>query len=478
MQFTREIKRLLVGLFVAFILVVASATYWAVVGPDTLLLREDNPRLFEAQAGIVRGDIVDRNGETLVTSVQNPNGRVSRNFLYPSMNSILGYYSLRYGVGGAEATYNAILRGDELPTDFSTYFTQDMLHRPREGIDVQLTLDLSLQQSVYEAMQEQKGAVVVLDVPSGAVRAILSLPSFDPNTLDANWQTLITAPENPFFNRVLQGQYQPGGILQTPLITAALIAEVPVNELIEGASQPIEVDNLLIECTSTPPADRLALSEAYGFGCPALFVDLYNQLGEARIQETFDLFRLGERATLPGFINVQPILTPQPTVTFTEENETLSLENILGQGELTLSPLDVAVMTAAIVNGGNAPQSNILQATRLPGRAEWQPVNALYPTVPITTEETSRRLLEMMRSATITGGATRAARSGMNIGGHTAIAYVGDTTNVWFTGFVITGANEGLVVALVLEDEDNPALAASIGGQILEAAFNGSISNG
>lgn len=466
MQFTREIKRLLIGMLLAFLLIVIAASYWAVSGPDTLLLREDNPRLFEAQASIVRGDIVDRSGEVLVTSVENAGGRVSRNFLYPSMNSVLGYYSLRYGVGGAEAAYNSILRGDDLPRDFNTYFTQGVLHEAQQGSDVQLTLDLGIQQTMFNALQGETGAAVVLSVPEGEVLALVSLPTFDPNTLDTEWGTLSVAPEEPFFNRALQGQYQPGGILQTPLMTAALIAGVPVDVLTEGASQPVQIDDLTLTCAQQPPADRLALSEAYAFACPALFIPLYEQVGTAQVQEIFNLFQLGQTYTLPDFPNVMTVQSAAVTP------QVFTLENALGQGTLTLSPLDAAVMAAAVVNEGNAPQPKILMGTRLPDSENWTAVNTLYPSTPITTAETSRRLQVLMRSATISGAATRAARSGMNIGGHAALAYSGETTYVWFTGFVITGAQQGIVVALVLEDNDNPSEAAAIGGRILEAAFN------
>jgi penicillin-binding protein A len=466
MQFTREMRWLLIGLLAAFLGIALATAYWAVYGPDTLLLREDNPRLFQAQASIIRGDIVDRNGELLVTSVRNPGGRVSRDFIYPAMNSILGYYSLRYGVGGAEAAFDNILRGGDLPVEFETYFSENILHHAHEGSDIQLTLDLTIQQKVFESLKGQKGAAVVLSVPDGGVLALISLPTFNPDTLDADWNTLIAAPEQPFFNRALQGRYQPGSVLQTPLITAALIAGINIDVLAEGASQPIQIDGLTLRCVLPPPADRLALSEAYAFACPAPFMGVYNELGAAQIQETFSLFRLGQPSTLPGFVDI----LPSPTL----ENDPvpLTLENTLGQGDLTLSPLDVAVMTAAIVNEGNAPQPNILMATRLPGAVQWQPVNTLYPTAPVTTAETSRRLQQLMRSATISGAATRAARAGMNIGGHAAVAYSGEQVYVWFTGFVVTGARQGVVVALVLENPDYAAEAAAIGGQILEAAFN------
>lgn len=480
MQFTKEIQRLLAGFMVVFGLVILSAAYWAVVGTDTILERSDNPRLVEAQAAIVRGDILDRNETPLVTSVQDEYGRVSRDFIYPAMNSIAGYYSLRYGVGGIEAAYNTILRGDDLPKDLNTYFNETMLHRPQHGSDVRLSLDVAVQQAVFKALDGHKGAAVVLSVPSGEILSMVSLPTFDPNQLDSTWEQLVADPEKPFFNRALQGRYQPGGILQTPLITAALLAEYPLDQPIANATQPFELDGLPLSCAIRPPENQLTLAGAYAFACPVPFVRLFEQADRARLQEAFELFRLDIPYNLPDFVAETPVitstLTPVLTPTVTPAASKLfTLENALGQGNLTLSPLDVAAMTASIVNEGNAPQPLILLETRKPGLTEWTPVSTIYPSTPVMTSEISRRLQELMRQATRSGSAQDAARDGMNIGGHAALAYSGETTYAWFTGFIITGTRQGIVVALVLEDNDDPTQAAAIGGQILEAAFNRSL---
>ncbi|HEX2620943.1 MAG TPA: penicillin-binding transpeptidase domain-containing protein, partial [Phototrophicaceae bacterium] len=259
----------------------------------------------------------------------------------------------------------------------------------------------------------------------------------------------------------------------------ALLTDYPLDQPETDATQPLKLDGLTLSCSLQPPGSDLTLAEAYAYGCPFSFATLFNQVDPLRIQESFSLFRLDTPYILPGFTpeTIGGNLTPTPEVTPTviPISTELTLDNALGQGNLTLSPLDVAVMTAAIVNEGNAPQPVMLLATRLPGDSNWTPVNAIYPSTPVTTAEISRRLQELMRDATRNGSAIKAARDGMNIGGHAALAYSGTTTNVWFTGFIITGPRQGIVVALVLEGHNDTTEAAAIGGQILEAAFNQSI---
>jgi peptidoglycan glycosyltransferase len=463
MPFAREVQRLLIGLIMAFLAVIFASTYWAIVGADTILQREDNPRLVDDRASIVRGDIYDRHSELLVQSVQAANGWVSRQFLHPSMNSALGYYSLRYGESGAEAAFNALLRGDDLQRSPEAYFQTDILHRPQRGYDIRLTFDLTIQTTVIQAMQGYRGAAIVLDVPTGEVLALASLPTFDPNTLDQQWEQLIQAPEQPFFNRALQGQYQPGALLQTPLLVAAINSGYPIDVLTEGASQPVVIDQLTMTCARRPPADRLTLGEAYAFACPAPFVNLFNQVGHDAILEIFELFKLGDQQAfiLPGFVPLE--IRPTPI--------DFSLDDALGQGDYQITPLHMAVIAASIVNDGNAPIPYTLLDTRLPETSLWTSMRPVSPTLPIMTGETARRLQELMRASTVNGAATRAARSGMNIGGHAALAYSGDRSYSWFTGFVITGARQGIAIVIVLEDHQNPPDAAAIGGQILEIAY-------
>jgi peptidoglycan glycosyltransferase len=360
------------------------------------------------------------------------------------------------------------LRGDDLPHNLSSYLTRDLLHLPQRGSDIRLTFDLNVQEAIYQAMQGHTGAVVALDVPSGAVLGMISLPTYNPNTLDEDWARLLTATNDPFFNRAIQGEYQPGGVMQTPLITAAFIANEPLDSVIEGAAEIVELDGIEIACAERPPSNRLTFSEAYAFACPAPFADLFNRLGEETVQETVDLFQLGRNFTLPGFVVEPDPAAVTPTAILQLHTP---LETALGQGALTVSPLDIAVMTAAVINDGNAPQPYALTATRAPDSEIWTPIQTVLPTIPVTTAETSRRIQELMRSATIIGSARPAARSGMTIGGHASLAYSGDGTQAWFIGFVITGQRQGVVVAVVLENTDRATDAAAIGGQILQTAY-------
>jgi peptidoglycan glycosyltransferase len=314
-------------------------------------------------------------------------------------------------------------------------------------------------------MNGYRGAAVVLDAASGDVLAAVSLPTIDPNALDSTWESLISDPRDPLFNRAFQAGYQPGGALQTMLMTAALISNQPIDAVLDAADAPANVNGLTLTCAETPPASRLTLGEAYAYGCPSPFAGLYDTIGAERFQTLYDLFALKSPPQVDGFP-----LNARVTV-----DSTFTLEDALGQGETTVTVAQMAAIAAAVVNGGNAPQPNLLHAVRAPESETWQVVREVRESIPITTKEVSQRVQNLMREATIYGSARRAARSEIAIGGHASLARAGETTLSWFIGFALTGAQDGIAIALVLEDTDDPTLAAEIGGAVLEAAYQQSI---
>jgi penicillin-binding protein A len=473
MKSNRELQRLLTGILLMMGLIGGTAAYWAVIGPDMILDRDDNPRLVEQRASIMRGDIIDRNGQLLVESVRSEDDTVSRIYYYPSLYSTLGYYSMRYGEGGTEAAYADILSGDARPRKFNDFFQENLLHLPRHGADIQLTFDLEIQNQVSALMEGYQGAVIVLSVPDGAILAMSSQPTYDPNTLDENWETLVETEGDPFFNRALQGNYQPGGITQTILMANALLNNIPLETIFEDGAKPVPITEVRLTCTSAPPQSELTLEDAYLYGCPAPFAAMASPDRLEDIKKTFDLFYSHSPIMPLDFITEtqeEVELTPE----FIAETEIFTIEDVLGQGDRTLTPIQLAVITASLINDGNAPQPYTLMATRLPGEDSWMVVDDEYSSIAISPT-TAQQLADLMRKNVAIGNAQSAARDSLDIGGQTAIAYSGDGTHVWFTGFVTINEHEdeGIAITIVIENSIDTHLVAEIGGEILKVAING-----
>jgi len=210
------VRRAAVACGALFAAVALMAGYWGAVSAQGLVARDDNPRRVEAELAIARGPIFDRNGNMLarsdVRSIDNNVPRYGR--VYPAIEAApaIGYYSQRYGTGGIENVADAALRGQRSSFDA-------LLHRPQAGAAITTTIDLDLQQRLSSALHASdaltavKGAAIALNWSTGEVLALTSAPSFDPNTLDADWERLRTDPDAPLVNRATQGLYQPGELL-------------------------------------------------------------------------------------------------------------------------------------------------------------------------------------------------------------------------------------------------------------------------
>lgn len=469
MEFSREIQRLFLALILAFIVTALASAYWAITGREEILLREDNPRAVEAEAAIRRGAIYDRDGELLVESLVMENESLKRSYLYPAMNSAIGYFSFRYGVAGAEAAYDAILRGDNQADELNQFVQQEVLHRPQVGSAIRLSFDLSLQARLAEVMDGQRGAIVVLSVPDGAVLSLMSLPTYDPNSLDTDWDSLVQAEGKPFFNRVLQGQYQAGGMLQTALMSAGILTQQAFDTVLPEASAPVRLDELEITCALEPPQADLTYTEAYAYACPRPFILLADQINPTVLNDIIGTLGLDTPPTLTGFL-VDIETTPTAEATPLIEAETSFLADVLGQGDLTINPLGMAYLTAAILNEGNAPQPYALLAVQnSDGTWAEMPHNGV-PT-PLMTDSTARRLRDLMIANTQMGASANAYYEGLSIGSHAALAYSGEETQAWFIGFVVQEGNQGAAVALVLENSADVQLAATIGGLALRNAY-------
>ena len=458
MQIAPEVKRLVMGSLFVLFLVVAVGGYWAVLGPERILQRDDNPRLFEAQAAIQRGDIVDRSGQNLLTTSERlDNNRVQRLYPEPSAYSALGYYSLRYGTGGTEAAFDGTLTGSNQDESLERYINEDLLHIPQQGSDIRLSLDLAIQDLLADKLAHQQGAAVILSLPDESVLGMLSLPDYDPNTLDSEWDNLVEAEGNPFFNRALQGNYQPGSSAYLLLLMIALIEDYPLDTLYEDADQPVPIDDLILECTTTPTQSTLTLEQDFAFGCPAPFVQLIEDIGLERIEALYHLFQFETQVELPGFV-------PEQDDADTSDDTAFDLSDALGQGNITITPIHMAAIIASIINEGNAPRPHILLSTRAPSADEWVDVEHMSQSIPITTDRKARQLEAIMQYE------LEDSSTGLTFGGYSALAFSGEGSHGWFIGFARSEDGDGIALAMVIENEPDVDTLQTTGRSILTEA--------
>jgi peptidoglycan glycosyltransferase len=447
------------GFLVAFAVMMGAAAYWAIVGADSILLRDDNPRRVEFERRILRGAVFSADDVLLAqTTAQGNNRFVARAYPHPSAHSALGYFSFRYGASGAEQAYNALLRGDTYAQadPFAAYWREQILHQPRIGAEARLTLSARLQDVLYAQLAGHVGAGIISDAHTGALLAMVSLPTYDPNTLDADWEALTQAEGQPFFNRPTQGQYQMGGLSTLPLMALASLSGYDVTAPNPQAGAPVALASLTLTCRQTPASDTLSLIEAFRDGCPAPFVRLLDTLNADAVETFFNTLELSRAPVIVGWTAPQDVERPPVSAPF--------LDNVLGQGAWTANPLAVARLMNAVATDGGSPSFYMLEAVRPPQAQDWQNVPTPQLRTALLTAQTASALRDWLARATPIMGADGAQRGG----GLVAIAYSGDDVQTWFVGYVRDGTRAWSIL-LVLEHERAQDLITDMAQAIAEA---------
>ena len=453
----RNLTFLFIGSFAVYMLM---TTQFVTVRQWALTERDDNPRRVEIEKRVQRGSIFDRRGTLLASSASAiPRGYQIRTYLEPATYSLLGYASHQYGVNRIEARFDSLLMNiaERQP------LAQTNLLNLREGIHIQLTLDASWQSTLYDLMEGRVGAGIVQSTQNGDVLAWLSLPSIDPNTLDQNWEALTNTENDPFFDRVAEGNYQPGGMIQLPLMISALVEQVNLTTAYEEADQPIQVDTLQLGCLVPPPSNTLTLLESFYWGCPAPFISALSSSYPQPLISELELLQLHER--------VQPFAPENAPTPIPRRLVELSPQRILhtlsGQGTLTTSPLHMNRLMSAIVENGNAYDPAFLLATSHDGEL-WQPFSPLQTSKAFLSGENAVFMRTQLNQS-LQKGALQSLNWELEteVGGMVGIGYSGNASYVWFSGYAVMTDGEQIALTLVIEDETNPLVVAQIAHDFL-----------
>ena len=430
---TDSIRRMSLML-TAMLLVLALVTgYWQVLQGAALTTRDDNPRLVLAEQQIPRAELLDRNGQTLAFSQNTPAGYV-RAYADRAAEPVVGYYSLRYGAGGAEATFDDELRGIAGQTRLDAMLNK-WLHRTPPGQSVRLTLDLAVQRAADAALGDRPGAVVVLSVPESEVIALVSHPNFKPNTLDEDWERLRADPASPLLNRATQGLYQPGAAFQIVILAEALSnGSAHITDTISSISSSVAFDGAALYCATSPAGKTL--DAAFAAACPAPFAALADQMSTQQVEQIVRRWSLD--------VSPNSFELPTHATVFSSDllTSSVSVRNlVLGQGSLTMSPLQMAATAAIIANDGRPIVSPHLTAAPAPATS----------TLAIVPSQIARAI----RSAFSVHG---------DLAGQAALAISGKNQIAWFTGFAPAQSPRWIIVILV--ENGDAATVSTIAAQI------------
>lgn len=403
----------------------------------------------------------------------------------PLYAAVTGYFSsVNMSATGMEAAADTILQGDT-----SELFVQRLRNlvagRPRQGGGVRLSLNPQMQKVAAQQLDGRYGAAVALDVKDGKVLALYSSPTFDPNqmaslnsqdALDA-YDKLINDPGRPLNNRAIASdRYAPGSVFK--ILTAAAMLEngvTPETKLPSPVSMTLpDTDTQLSNIEQSECGDgNVTLTEAFARSCNTTFALASEKLGDGQLRDVTARFGFGAPLSIP--LTVTPSYFPEET------NAAQLATSAIGQFEVAVTPMEMAMVTAAVANDGVMMQPRLVSKIL---DADNQVVSATKATELATpiSKEVAQQLRGMMVAVVNepygTGGSM--AIPDVTVAGKTGTAEVGDGnyTNAWAVAFA-PAENPQIAVAVLIEgDANDPTphggpVAGPVAQQLLEAGLNG-----
>jgi hypothetical protein len=430
-------------LFSGLTAVALVAGWWAVYrGPD-LLERTDNPRRAIADRYVRRGSILARDNTELAVSEGVP-GEYARQILYPPLGTVLGYTHPSYGQSGLEASLDPYLRGLQGNPAPTIWWNHLLYGQPPPGLDVRLSLDLTLQRAADELLAGETGGAVLLNAQSGEILAMASQPGFDPNRLGEEWADLIADSRAPLLNRATLGRYPPGPALAPLLLAAASASGDP-----PALPTPLEasVAGMELACAQEPVESEWEPVAAAG--CPAASLALGQSLGPAQVLEFYR--NLGLYSTPP--IRLLADSQPAPGA-FTDPDQAY-----LGLAEVSASPLQLALAAATLSADGVRPAPQLALAVRST-QGGWEMLPPLGEPV------------QVYPAGTANAAAGSLASERLPIWQSLATAPNGPGRQVtWYLAGTLPGWSGAPMALAILLEESDPAQAEAIGQALMQAAL-------
>jgi peptidoglycan glycosyltransferase len=491
-----QIRRLGLTLLVLFLVLLTQISYLQVFAAERLA---DNPanaeRQLIAEYRVDRGSILARDGSTVLASSEKSSGTLRYRRRYPHGGlyaAITGYYSVIYGRSGLEQRYNDYLNGSA-PELLPQTLADQILGRPKRGATVITTIDPAIQRAAARALGTSPGAVVALDPRTGDVLAIVSNPSYDPNLLASQnltkvrraWERLTNDPNKPLLSRAISELYPPGSTFKIVTASAALqngyspSSLWPNPHVLHLPNTTHVLQNFGGEhCLGGAP--RITLAQALTVSCNVVFGQIGLALGADKLAEQARAFGFGADSTsgsVPFDIPFQEGVFPDPSY-FAKRLPAIALSAI-GQDNVAANPLQMALVAAAIANGGIEMVPRLVSGIRDPtGRAikTFSPQQYGEPISPQTASELTQMMVNVVQSGT----GTAAQIPGVTVAGKTGTAQHGEgrPPHAWFVSFAPAENPQIAVAVIVLDggslgsDATGGRVAAPIAKAVMEAALN------
>ena len=444
----RRIILVLVSFCILFVGLVGYLSYFQVFKAEAVKNNSYNKRLWINEENVLRGSILDRNGNALAYSEKDGETN-TRYYKYGNLYShIIGYSYREYGKAGLELEYNNVLL--DISENAAINEFKNLVLPTSVGNDIRLTIDHGTQEKARNLLNGRKGSVVLMNPKNGEVYAMISLPDFNTSNLKDNWKDITEDPNSPFLNRATQGLYTPGSIFK--IITTLGAMESFDMDLEYDCTGSTNIDGYILKDYNEKAHGKLNLHEAFVKSCNTYFGEKSLAIGKERLGRVADRFMINQKIDFD--LPVKESQFPY------KENigDTEIAASAIGQGKVLVTPLNMAMMASAIANDGEMVRP-ILVKEIINKDGKITKVMTTDRISTVTGPSIAKEIKDMMIDTVKSGTGTNASIRNVTVAGKTGTAEnPSGNSHSWFVGFA-PADDPKLAVAVILEE------AGSTGGQ-------------
>lgn len=454
-----NIKKVFWFYFILFLSMILYLLNFSIVESKSIIGNSYNPRINRLEnTDIIRGDILDKNGEIIATTENN-----IRKYPYGEIFShIVGFNS--NGKSGVEVKYNFDLT--KLNNEIYQRFKKEAnKNSPLKANSLVLTIDKNLQQFVYEKLNKRKGAVVVMNSKTGEIVSMVSYPDFNPQTINENFEKLKSDEINtPLLNRATQGLYPPASVFKIITAIAFIEENIDWKNYTYNCTGEYTVEDKKISCFNGNKHGKVNLEKALAQSCNTFFASLSNDLKPSSVKKVAEKFLFNKDINFP---------LEYKNSSFTLENSANIneiLQTYIGQGKTLTTPLHIALIGSAIANNGVIMKPYIIDSIlNYDGKTISKNMpKQLTTAIDLNIANEVRNMLEKVVEE---GTAKKAQNTSISISGKTGTAQIdGEKDHTWFLGMA-PAENPSMVISIILENSGASDIV-EISKDILKKALN------
>ncbi len=478
----RELKRISIVIFIMFVSLFVASTGIQVIGADGYNQDQRNVRSVYDSYKTQRGAILVDAKAVAISGKSDDVYRYQRTYSSQIYSSVTGFFSTNHGATGIESAMNSYLSGKN-SSQFFEQVAALLSGSPVQGASVELTIDPVVQKAAWDALGNKKGAVVAIEPSTGNILAFVSKPSFDANRLavhagtesQANYQDLLNAADGPLLDRAATELFAPGSVFKIVVATAAIQSGqyTPESKLPNPVKFKLPGTNTYVQNSGEGKCGgkaTVSIADALRFSCNVPFAQLGIKLGQDRIRAQAELFGFGKTVKFPMAASASQYPTGM--------DEAQTALSAFGQFDVRVTPLQMAMVSAAVANKGVLMRPNLIENVQSSNLTVISQPGASVFSQPMAAA-TAAQVNAMMVGAVARGVSGNAAIKGVTVAGKTGTAQNGSDApyTLWFTGFA-PAENPRVAVAVVIADGGGMgqsgrgnSLAAPVAQKVMQAVL-------